>query len=126
VVQLESSVLFLAPPYLWQIHSLGVLALAGLVGTLLAIFIGGSLIDITSNYMTKKNQGRREPEYRLPCLIIPVIIGPMGLIVFGVCAANRAHWIGAAFGYAMQGFGLAVLSNVLVTYLVDSYHTVSL
>ncbi|KAF9884529.1 hypothetical protein FE257_001474 [Aspergillus nanangensis] len=122
VIQLESSVLFLKPPYLWQIHSLGLLALSGLVGTLVAIFIGGKLIDMIANRMTIRNNGHREPEYRLPAMIIPAILGPMGILTFGLCAASKTHWIGLAIGYGMQGFGLTAVSNILATYAVDAYH----
>ena len=114
------------PPYRWKTSELGNLALAGLIGTFIAIFIGGKMIDIIANHLTKKKGGRREPEYRLPTLIIPAIVGPMGLLLFGLCAAHQTKWIGPAFGYGMQAFGLSVASNILVTYAVDSYHSVSL
>ena len=54
-------------------------------------------------------------------MILPALIGPMGILIFGLCVAQKTHWIGAAFGYGMQGFGLTAGSNVLVTYAVDSY-----
>jgi len=125
VVQLESSVLFVAPPYHWKTSDLGKLALSGLIGTLTAIFIGGKMIDIIANRMTKKKGGRREPEYRLPTLVIPGVIGPMGILLFGLCATHKTKWIGPAFGYGMQAFGLSVASNILVTYAIDSYHSLA-
>lgn len=82
---------------------------------------GGKLIDIIANRMTAHHQGRRRPEYRLPAMILPAIIGPMGILLFGLSTANKTHWIGPAFGYGMQGFGLTAGSNILVTYTVDSY-----
>ena len=78
-----------------------------------------------ANSMTNRNHGRREPEYRLLGLVIPAIIGPMGILIFGICAAKKTSWVGLAFGYGMQGFGLTAVSNVLVTYAVDSYFSVS-
>jgi len=54
-------------------------------------------------------------------MILPALIGPMGILCFGLCVAFKSHWVGAAFGYGMQGFGLTAGSNVLVTYAVDSY-----
>jgi MFS family permease len=107
------------------VGDLGLLALAGFIGAVIAFFIGGKLIDIISAYMTKKNGGTREPEFRLPAIIIPTLIGPMGVLTFGLSAARHLPWIAAAFGYAMQGFGLTALSNVAVTYAVDSYREVS-
>ncbi len=49
----------------------------------------------------------------------------MGVLIFGLTVAHKAAWIGPAFGYSMQGFGLTAVSNVVVTYAVDSYLPVS-
>lgn len=121
IVQVTATRVFVAPPYNFQLHSIGLLAISGFIGAVVAMFFGGKLIDIIANHMTLKNNGRREPEYRLPAMALPALIGPMGILIFGLCVAHKTHWIGAAFGYGMQGFGLTAGSNVLVTYAVDSY-----
>jgi hypothetical protein len=38
--------------------------------------------------------------------------------------AHKTHWIGPAFGYAMQAFGVAAISNVAVTYSLEMYNPV--
>ncbi|KAL6230898.1 hypothetical protein BDW75DRAFT_248257 [Aspergillus navahoensis] len=121
VVQMTASRVFIAPPYSWDVGQVGLLALAGFIGAVIAFFAGGKLIDLLSARMTKANGGVRQPEFRLPALIIPAFIGPMGVLCFGICSARQLSWVGAAFGYAMQGFGLTALSNIVVTYAVDSY-----
>ncbi|KAL3489207.1 major facilitator superfamily domain-containing protein [Aspergillus germanicus] len=120
VVQLTSSRTFTAPPYNWSAGSLGLLSLAGFIGSVLAFYLGGRLIDIISTRYTNR-YGERLPEYRLPAIIIPGVIGPGGILVFGLCIANQTHWIGPAVGYAMQAFGVAAISNVAVTYCLDCY-----
>ncbi|KAI9832999.1 MAG: hypothetical protein M1819_003831 [Sarea resinae] len=120
VIQLTSSRTFTQPPYDWKIGSLGLLSIAGFIGALFGFLIGGVLIDWTSRAMTKRN-GRREPEYRLPAMVFPAFFGPMGVLVFGLCVAHKTSWVGPAFGYAMQGFGLTAVSNIAVTYASDSY-----
>ncbi|KAJ6006714.1 hypothetical protein N7451_004658 [Penicillium sp. IBT 35674x] len=122
VVQMTASRVFTKPPFGWKIGSIGLLALSGFIGAVIAFFLGGKLVDLTSARMTKANHGIREPEFRLPAIILPAIIGPMGVLTFGICTADRLTWQGAAFGYAMQGFGLTATSNIVVTYAVDSYH----
>jgi len=82
------------------------------------------LIDIISTRSTARHGGVRMPEFRLPAIIIPGIIGPAGILIFGLCIASKTHWIGPAFGFAMQAFGLAAISNVAVTYCLDSYKPV--
>ncbi|KAL4913997.1 major facilitator superfamily domain-containing protein [Aspergillus aurantiobrunneus] len=121
VLQLTASRTFTAPPYNWPAGSLGLLSLSGFIGSVLAFYLGGRLIDIISTRYTNRHGGHRLPEYRLPAIVIPGIIGPGGILIFGLCIANQSHWVGAAFGYAMQAFGVAAISNVAVTYCLDCY-----
>lgn len=86
------------------------------------MYLGGKLIDTIADRMTAQNKGVRRPEYRLPALILPAIIGPMGVLTFGMCIAAKTSWVGPAFGFGMQGFGLTAASNILVTYAVDAYY----
>lgn len=124
VVQLTSSRTFTARPYNWKLGSLGLLSISGFIGALIAFFLGGKLIDIISSRLTKRMGGRREPEFRLPAIIFPAIIGPAGILIFGLCIAHKTAWIGPAVGYCMQGFGLTAVANVAVTYAVDGYEPV--
>jgi hypothetical protein len=82
------------------------------------------LIDIIATRLTAHKGGSPEPEYRLPGMIFPALIGPMGVLTFGLVIAHHKHWMGAAVGYAMLGFGLNAASNVVVTYAVDAYRPV--
>ncbi|KAL3489578.1 major facilitator superfamily domain-containing protein [Aspergillus germanicus] len=84
VVQMTASQVFAESPYRWDVGNLGLLALAGFIGAVIAFVVGGKLIDVLSAYMTEANGGIREPEFRLPALIIPAIVGPMGVLLFGI------------------------------------------
>lgn len=121
VVQVTAARVLVQAPYRFKLWEVGVFNFAGLIGALLAMFFGGRLIDIISSRWAARNNAVRLPEYRLPPLLIPSVIGPLGIAAFGLCLAHKTHWIGPAFGHAMQGFGLTAASNVLVTYNVDSY-----
>ncbi|KAJ5669922.1 uncharacterized protein N7477_005285 [Penicillium maclennaniae] len=125
VVQLTSSRTFTKPPYNWELGDLGLLSLSGFIGSLLAFYLGGRLIDIISNRSTARHGGTRAPEYRLPAIVIPGTLGPAGILIFGLCVAHKTHWIGPAVGYAMQAFGVAAISNVAVTYALDCYKPVT-
>ena len=74
--------------------------------------------------MTARAGGVAEPEFRLPAMIFPAIVGPMGVLTFGLVIANHKSYWGAAVGFAMLGFGLTAASNVVVTYAVDGYRPV--
>lgn len=120
-MQLTASRVLHLPPYNFDLYRIGLVMLSGFIGSVLAIFFGGRLIDVIANRMTDRAQGKREAEYRLPGLLLPAIIGPLGVLTFGLCAAKQLSWTGLAFGCGMQGFGLTAGSNVLVTYAVDCY-----
>lgn len=124
-IQLTASQTFTAPPYSWPLHSVGLLSLSGFVGSLLSFFFGGWLIDWIATRATKRHGEHVEPEYRLPAMIIPALIGPMGLLIFGLVIATGKPWAGAAIGYGMQGFGATAAANIAVTYVVDAYRPVS-
>ncbi|KAJ5179957.1 hypothetical protein N7492_003167 [Penicillium capsulatum] len=125
VVQLTSSRTFTRPPYNWKLGNLGLLSIAGFIGSVLAFYIGGRLIDVISTRSTARHGGDQMFEYRLPAIVIPGVIGPTGILIFGLCVAHKTHWIGPALGYAMQAFGVAAISNVAVTYSLDSYRPVT-
>ncbi|KAJ5717103.1 hypothetical protein N7488_002749 [Penicillium malachiteum] len=120
---LTASQTFTASPYDWQLHDVGLLSLSGFTGRLLSFFFGGWLIDWIA---TIRRHGEHvEPEYRLPAMIIPAVIGPMGLLTFGLVIATGKSWAGAAIGYGMQGFGATAAANIAVTYVVDAYRPVA-
>lgn len=124
-IQLTASQTFTAPPYSWSLHSVGLLSLAGFTGSLLSFFFGGWLIDWVATRAAQRHGEHVEPEYRLPAIIIPAVIGPMGLLTFGLVIATGTAWAGAAIGYGMQGFGATAATNIAITYIVDSYRPVS-
>jgi MFS family permease len=101
------------------------MSIAGFVGAIISFFIGGRLIDFIANRSTSRKGGIAEPEYRLPAMIFPAIIGPMGVLTYGMIIADKKNFWGAIVGFAMLGFALTAASNVVVTYAVDAYRPVS-
>ena len=45
----------------------------------------------------------------------------MGILLFGFMIADTRFWLAPAVGCAMQAFGVTAISNIVVTYVVDSY-----
>ncbi|EED12426.1 conserved hypothetical protein [Talaromyces stipitatus ATCC 10500] len=110
-----------APPYNWSQTNSGLLALATLVGYLLA-FPFTSSSDRLAAYLTKRNGGIREAEMRLGVLLLPMLIPPAGLIVFGYTAERNLHWMGYFAGVAMDQFGSYFYFTFVLAYAVDSYN----
>lgn len=106
------------PPYLWdQVRppncrtpslatntplqsSAGLLAIAFIIGYGLAIPFANSS-DRLAARLTVKNNGIREAEMRLGVMLPAMLIGPAGLVVYGIVAQHKLHWVGYFAGVAM-------------------------
>lgn len=125
MVQLVASQTFTKPPWNWTIHNIGLLSISGFIGAAVSFFVGGRLIDLIATRMTARRGEHAEPEFRLPAMVIPAVIGPMGILAYGLVIAARGNWGGAAVGYGMVGFAATAASNIIITYAVDAYRPVS-
>lgn len=126
ILQISIAQTFLQPPYSWSLAQVGLLHLAGWFGAIVSLYFGGLLIDILVRKADPHNTVHTtRPERRLPALGIPFVIAPFGLIIYGVCLSQDESWVGPAFGYCMQAFGFVAVSNIVVTYAVESYRGVA-
>ncbi|KAF8853081.1 hypothetical protein BDZ45DRAFT_762419 [Acephala macrosclerotiorum] len=105
-IQLTSTRVFTAAPYNWTIHDLGLFSISGFVGAIVSFFVGGRLIDFIANHMTARARGHPEPEFRLPAMIFLAIIGPMGVLIFGLVVGNGKSYWAAPVGFGCLGFGI--------------------
>lgn len=70
-----------------------------------------------------RNGGIREAEMRLGVMLPGMVIGPIGLIVYGLVAEFNLHWIGYFFGSGLSVFGSYFYFCFTLAYAVDSYHS---
>ena len=84
-LNLTQSEVFAAPPYNLSPLSVGFFNFAILVGGLIGLFTAGPLSDWISMKLTRRNNGIREPEMRLPTMIPYVFIMILGnfIVAFG-------------------------------------------
>ncbi|KAL9073418.1 MAG: hypothetical protein Q9157_004752 [Trypethelium eluteriae] len=113
------------PPYSWSQTNTGLIAIAYIIGYGLAIpFMPSS--DRLAAYLTRKNNGIREAEMRLGVMLPAMLIGPAGLIVYGLTAQRDLHWVGYFAGVAMVDWGAWVTAyfyfSFTLAYSVDSYN----
>lgn len=73
-------------------------------------------------YLTRRNNGIREAEMRLGVVLPAMIIGPVGLVVYGLTAQLNLHWIGYFLGSAMASWSGYFYYNFTLAYAVDSYN----
>jgi MFS family permease len=92
--------------YQFEPYQVGLCFVSAIVGSLLGLPAGGHLGDIIAEYLTKRNGGVREPEMRLPAVMVSVITSPLALVLFGVGIEHKLHWICPTIG-----LGLCKLAN---------------
>lgn len=63
----------------------------------------------------------REAEMRLGVLLIPLLIGPASLVLYGYAAQEQLHWISYFVAVAMNAWGSYFFFTFTLAYAVDSY-----
>ncbi|KAL9939227.1 hypothetical protein V8E36_002040 [Tilletia maclaganii] len=82
--------------------------------------VGGWVADITVTTLERRSRHRRrEPELRLPALVIPTATVFIGAILFGDGLKQGQSWVEPTIGAGIYYFGLASVQGVVQTYLVE-------
>jgi MFS family permease len=99
-----------ATAYGFEAWQAGLCFFAAIIGALLGIFFGGHLSDWIADYFTRRNGGIREPEMRLPAIMISVITGPLALVLYGVGIKYKLHWIVPTLGIGFSKLIIVITS----------------
>jgi len=125
-LNLTQSQAFAAPPYNLDAQTIGFFNFAILIGAIIGLATAGPLSDWVSARATRKNNGIREPEMRLPAMIPYVIIMLIGNVVVSVGYQKKWAWeVIVIIGFAAAGLQVAALPAIVSTYAVDSYKPVA-
>jgi MFS family permease len=125
-INLTQSQAFAAPPYNFSSQSIGFMNFAILIGAFIGLATAGPLSDWVSMRATKRNNGVREPEMRLPAMIPYVVIMYLGNIILSVGYEMKWPWEAiVVIGFTCAGIQVAALPAIASTYAVDSYKPVA-
>lgn len=125
-INLTQSQVLAAPPYNFKPTTVGFTNFAIIVGALIGLFTSGPLSDWVSARSTRKNNGIREPEMRLPAMVPYVIIMFVGNIAVAIGYERKWPWEAIVIiGYTCAGIQVAALPGIVSTYAVDSYKPVT-
>ncbi|RDL36768.1 uncharacterized protein BP5553_06120 [Venustampulla echinocandica] len=113
---------FVIAPYNFSEVGIGLLQLPAFIGCLLGFIWGGPMSDWSILWFTRRNGGIYEPEMRLYFALLPALVGPVGLLLYGYSTAAGMPWIVPCIGTAMFGFTATSLGDISLTYLSDSYY----
>lgn len=118
--QVGSAVLIAAG---WKFENLGLAVIPVVIASPFVWLFGGYFADKVSNWHAKRNGGRREPEAHLLSLILPLLCGIVGPILFGYAGENvkTVPIIVLLIGIFLIGFSFLTANALFSVYLVESY-----
>ncbi|KFZ12709.1 hypothetical protein V501_04085 [Pseudogymnoascus sp. VKM F-4519 (FW-2642)] len=78
---------------------------------------------VKNRHTEASEDGKPEPEYRLPQVIVGSVLVPAGLFWFGFTTYTSVHWIVPVIGSGLFGMGCSVFLSFsgTWTFLVDAY-----
>ncbi|PPQ79900.1 hypothetical protein CVT25_002956 [Psilocybe cyanescens] len=106
--------------YNFDATQIGLTNLGGIVGIVLATCITGPLTDWGTVWLSKRNRGIYEPEFRI-LFMITMLCGVFGYAGWAVGTTQNMPWIGAVACIAMANFSMIVSGSAAVTYLLDTH-----
>ncbi|PNP42807.1 hypothetical protein TGAMA5MH_05550 [Trichoderma gamsii] len=106
-------------------YQVGLCYIAAVIGSLFGLPAGGHLGDKVADVLTKRNNGIREPEMRLPAVMISAITAPLALILYGVGIQYKLHWICPTIGLGLLNFSITQSNTICIVYVIDSYRPVA-
>ncbi|KAJ5233812.1 uncharacterized protein N7469_005578 [Penicillium citrinum] len=99
----------------------GLIYISPFIGGLLGTAVAGKVSDIVARFLTRRNGGIYEPEFRL-VMAIPIALSTViGLMGFGWSAQLMDHWMVPTIFFGMISFGCCLGSTTAITFCVDSY-----
>jgi hypothetical protein len=114
-----------APPYNFSASQQGLTFIAAIIGNIVGSVSCGWATDTLIRWSSRRNKGIYEPEMRLPVVLIPAVLCPTGLLMFGIGLDRQMHWIVPVIGSGLVSTGLTGIAAVGQSYMLDSYAPVA-
>lgn len=115
--------IFLGSPNFWGEVESGYAYTGPFIGALIGFLIAGALADWSAKFMTRRNGGIYEPEFRIVLVIPQLVLGCAGLYGFGIVATDldKYHWAWSVFFYCLEVMGMVVGAVASSLYIIDAH-----
>lgn len=117
--------LFTPPPYGFNSNAQGLFFLSPFIGSLFGVFFSGPCGDWIANYFTKRNNGIREPEMRLPTCLVAAFFTFFGALWFALSYEHQLHWAMPVVGAGILSVGSQMGTTLGMNYALDCHQEVS-
>ncbi|KAF6838946.1 major facilitator superfamily transporter [Colletotrichum plurivorum] len=105
--------------YGWDLELCGLAYLGLGLGFAIGLFVVARTSDATVVKLTKRANGRYNPEMRLATCVIFAAFVPISFFWYGWAVQKRTHWIVPVLGLAPFGFGMMGIFAPIQTYVID-------
>ncbi|EEB08962.1 membrane transporter [Schizosaccharomyces japonicus yFS275] len=112
---------YMRPPYNYGDTAVAMMNVPCIIGATIGCFYGGYLGDYLTLWLAKRNNGVKEAESRLWLMVLPCILNPLGLFLFGFGTARNWNWVPTYVGLGFIGFGWGCAGDISMSYLMDAY-----
>ncbi|KAK1074474.1 hypothetical protein LTR74_001070 [Friedmanniomyces endolithicus] len=119
--------IMLGPPLFFNEVQTGYMYTGAFVGALLGFVLAGLLSDSSVKWLTKRNGGVYEPEFRMLLVIPQLIFGCAGLYGFGITASDtwRYGWFWPDFFFGLEVMGMVLGAVASALYIVDAHRDIA-
>ncbi|TKA47820.1 hypothetical protein B0A55_13576 [Friedmanniomyces simplex] len=119
--------IMLGPPLFFNEVQTGYMYTGAFVGALLGFVLAGLLSDSSVKWLTKRNGGVYEPEFRMLLVIPQLIFGCAGLYGFGITANDtwRYGWFWPDFFFGLEVMGMVLGAVASALYIVDAHRDIA-
>jgi Major Facilitator Superfamily len=115
--------IFLGPPLFWTEVKTGYAYTGAFIGAVAGFLVAGGLADWSAKFMTRRNGGIYEPEFRIVLVIPQLVFGCAGLYGFGVTASRLIDFphIAPIVFFGLEVMGMVIGAVAASLYIVDAH-----
>lgn len=109
------------PPWNYTDGEVGNMNIPTVIGSVLGCCVAGWGSDWFTLWITRRKGGIMEAESRLWLMILPTLVFPAGMFIFGIGSGMGWAWPAPYVGLGFIGFGYGCAGDLSMAYLVDAY-----
>ena len=119
--------IMLGPPLFFNEVKTGYMYTGAAIGAFVGYALSGLIADPSARWLTRRNRGIFEPEFRMVLVIPQLMLGCTGLYGFGIVSNDivRYGWFWPDFFFAFEVAGMVLGAVASALYIVDAHRDIA-